>query len=448
MNPETCRGCHPNHYREWKSSMHAYAAEDPIFLAMNARGQREAKLGKFCINCHAPMAVREGATTDGLNMAQVPQQLHGVTCYFCHNVTAVHGDNNNPLELADDTTMRGGIKDPKRSSAHGVGYSKLHDSGELDSSQLCGSCHDIVTPSHVNLERTFAEWRNSLYSHAGAAAVSCGNCHMESRDGLAAYDAEVSVPTRKVHLHLFAGIDTARTTFPDQDVQRAAVACQLRASVLLALCPAPDGTFQVSIETLAGHAFPSGAAQDRRLWLDFVAYDASDKVLYQSGVVPASEVVGKPLGTAGYDPNLKVFHDTLYDLRGNETLMFWEAASSAAHPDGYASVLLPQAKTKVLSEHTVQLPTFSVPQLPARVRVQMHVQPVAREVLDSLVQSGDLDASIVGKLETLTPTGTIVEWQASDGYSQCISQALPDDLDCPNDYLCKLYPELTQCAQR
>jgi hypothetical protein len=271
---------------------------------------------------------------------------------------------------------------------------------------------------------------------------------MESRDGLAAYDAEVSVPTRKVHLHLFAGIDTALTTFPDQDVQRAAVACQLRASVLLALCPAPDGTFQVSIETLAGHAFPSGAAQDRRLWLDFVAYDASDKVLYQSGVVPASEVVGKPLGTAGYDPNLKVFHDTLYDLRGNETLMFWEAASSAAHPDGYASVLLPQAKTKVLSEHTVQLPTFSVPQLPARVRVQMHVQPVAREVLDSLVQSGDLDASIVGKLETLTPTGTIVEWQASDGYSQCISQALPDDLDCPNDYLCKLYPELTQCAQR
>lgn len=70
MDPAICQNCHPQHYREWAGSMHAYAAEDPVFLAMNARGQRETQgaLGSFCVQCHAPMAVRTGATTDGLNL--------------------------------------------------------------------------------------------------------------------------------------------------------------------------------------------------------------------------------------------------------------------------------------------------------------------------------------------------------------------------------------------
>ena len=42
--------------------MHAYAAEDPVFLAMNQRGQRETngELGDFCVQCHAPVAVHVG----------------------------------------------------------------------------------------------------------------------------------------------------------------------------------------------------------------------------------------------------------------------------------------------------------------------------------------------------------------------------------------------------
>src|SRR4029079_3501615 len=40
-DPETCKTCHPSHYEEWAGSMHAYAAEDPVFRAMNARAQRD-----------------------------------------------------------------------------------------------------------------------------------------------------------------------------------------------------------------------------------------------------------------------------------------------------------------------------------------------------------------------------------------------------------------------
>ena len=98
MDAEECKSCHPVHYEQWSGSMHAYAADDPVFLAMNARGQEETngELGDFCVQCHAPMAVRTGATTDGLNLADVPQSLKGVTCYFCHSAESVGGEDSYP----------------------------------------------------------------------------------------------------------------------------------------------------------------------------------------------------------------------------------------------------------------------------------------------------------------------------------------------------------------
>ena len=50
--------------------MHAFASRDPVFRAMNQRGQRETngELGDFCVKCHAPMAVLDKQTTDGLNL--------------------------------------------------------------------------------------------------------------------------------------------------------------------------------------------------------------------------------------------------------------------------------------------------------------------------------------------------------------------------------------------
>ena len=41
LDPQTCQGCHPDQFAEWAGSMHAYASDDPVFLAMNKRGQRE-----------------------------------------------------------------------------------------------------------------------------------------------------------------------------------------------------------------------------------------------------------------------------------------------------------------------------------------------------------------------------------------------------------------------
>src|SRR5213592_1662895 len=77
MDPETCKNCHPDAYRQWSGSMHAYASQDPVFRAMNQRAQRESNntLGDFCVKCHAPMAVAQGLTTDGSNLDMLPQPM-------------------------------------------------------------------------------------------------------------------------------------------------------------------------------------------------------------------------------------------------------------------------------------------------------------------------------------------------------------------------------------
>jgi len=156
-DPESCKGCHPAHYREWSGSMHAYAAKDPVFIAMNKRGQRETggELGDFCVRCHAPMAVLDGLTTDGLNLDQLEDRDRGVSCYFCHNVVAIEGEHNAMLRLADDATMRGGIVDPVQPTAHNAAFSELYDSTSPKSSAMCGACHDIVTQSGVPI----SSWR-------------------------------------------------------------------------------------------------------------------------------------------------------------------------------------------------------------------------------------------------------------------------------------------------
>src|SRR4051812_25756307 len=77
MDPKTCAECHSKQYAEWSGSMHDYASADPLFVALNKRGQDEAQLGTFCAGCHALLAVRTGATHDGANLSSLPERLQG-----------------------------------------------------------------------------------------------------------------------------------------------------------------------------------------------------------------------------------------------------------------------------------------------------------------------------------------------------------------------------------
>lgn len=438
LDPQTCKGCHPKHYREWASSMHAYAAEDPVFLAMNRRGQRETKgaLGDFCVRCHAPMALREELTSDGLNLDELPAHLKGVTCYFCHNAIGTSEAFNNHVALANDTTLRGAITDPVPNPAHESAYSVLQDRNRIDSSNLCGGCHDVVTPNEVHLERTFLEYQESMFAQEGTTFDSCSGCHMPGRRG---EPVAAGSPPRTRHEHLWPGVDTALTDFPDREVQRRAVECDLSLNVQFREIRHDGlGGLYVKVETFAGHGQPSGTSLDRRMWLEVIAYDADDGVLFASGDIADGELEQKPEGSADFDPNLTLYRDWIYDAQGKEVHMFWEAAPSAEYPEGHASLTLPAAVSP-LEPHALearyQIPDF---RRVARVTLRLRMRAVGRDVLEDLVRSGDLEASMMDAMPTFTLHGASVEYRPEDG---SVLSLLPEDLECPDSYRCLLDPE-------
>ncbi|MEE9383782.1 MAG: multiheme c-type cytochrome [Nannocystaceae bacterium] len=403
MDPKTCESCHPKHYKQWLGSMHAYAADDPVFLAMNRRGQRETngELGDFCIKCHAPMAVRLGATADGLNVAELPRFMKGVTCYFCHNVASVEGTHNNPLRLREDGTMLGSIADPYPNPVHDSAYSRLLDDNAFESSDMCGACHDIVTPQGVHLERTFAEWKNSFYAapspddpHQPAFyGLMCSSCHMQRELNLGPIAEFEGVPGgRGIHDHRFAGVDTVMTAFPDAELGPELLEEQLEArraqrsyALFATLCVQEmmDGGGHVVTAWLhnesAGHAWPSGAAQDRRTWVEVVA-SSDGRPVFETGVVAPGEAL-----LSVVDPVLWSFRDTMLDAAGDEVHMFWDAVSVQSNLLPVGADVTADASTWVSRSYRVESTDVD------HVTMRMRVRAVGLDVLDHLIASQDLD---------------------------------------------------------
>jgi hypothetical protein len=394
--------------------MHAYASDDPLYVAMNTRAQRETNgaIGGFCAQCHAPMALRLGTTKTGLGLAQAPAQ-HGVTCYFCHSVDAVNGANDDPLHLATDGVLRADIADPVENAAHPSMYSALHDQQQPQASTLCGACHDVtIANGAVPIEQTFAEWKTSIYAvDSPQTLLTCGSCHMLGSQGVAASPPNV-VPTRTVHDHSVPGVDVALIPFPEADAQAALVQTSLDPVVTTTLCvqqPATGDSTTVTLDdAFAGHDWPSGAVHDRRAWVELIA-TANGQTVFSSGVVPNDQTSVETIG----DPNLWLFKETLFDVNHNPVLFMWQATTvqPSALP---VTVTLDAGDPRF--QHSVSK-SYPVPANADDVKIRVRILPVAVEVVQSLIQSGDLDASYLAKPSALTLSGTVLEWnQATNGF--------------------------------
>jgi hypothetical protein len=443
QDPSTCMQCHPTHYTQWSGSMHAYASDDPVFVAMNKRGQRDTNgaLGDFCIKCHAPMAVELGlASGSNFDPSTLPAAAKGVTCYFCHNVDQVAEDHNNGLVLALDQTMRGGAKNPASSPAHHSKYDE-NMASSTNNSRMCGSCHDVTTTADVHLERTYAEWQTTVFAHddpQNLLPLTCSGCHMFSSTGQIAEGPDLDVGTRNygVHEHTFQAIDQALIPWPQMAEQAALIQRDLDPAVKIVglrplgslqpmggICVNPTN-ITVRIDTFSvGHMFPSGAAQDRRTWLEVVAYDASNNVVFSSGVVPDDKdpeetnddyvkCQNGPMGCSG-------FWDRTYTADDQQAHFFWDVARVDS------KLLRPQItfdKNDPAYDHstTVQynnILTSSIDRVEARLRIR----PLPLSMLRELVASGDLDASFLTKVPTLGSLGGTSTWtKATAGMGQAI----------------------------
>lgn len=413
LDPQACASCHPVHYEQWRGSMHAYASHDPVFRAMNERGQRETdgELGDFCVQCHAPMALETGATTDGTNLHEVPDALQGVTCVFCHSVSDVQGTHNNPLLLADDLTMRGGITDPIHSGAHASVYSELHDRDRLDSSAMCGSCHDVVLDNGIHLEATYLEWSESVYADPSGIGLSCGSCHMPSSEGLA---AEVpGAPLRRIHDHRMPGVDVALTPFPHTEEQRALVQESLDLTLLPELCVF-EGDFgtevRVTLENIgAGHSFPSGAAHDRRVWIEVIGY-REGVAIWETGTVQDGEPVrAREL----QDPQMWTLGDRATKADGSPAHQFWDIENLES-ARLLAPVTTDPSDPRFLDNHESR--TWGLgDRSPDRVTMRVRMRPIGLDTLDDLIESGDLDPVIRDRMPTFTLGSTRIEWRSDQG---------------------------------
>lgn len=444
LDPTTCRECHRGHYEDWAKSMHAYASDDPVFLAMNARGQRETDggLGNFCIECHAPMAVRDGKSADGLNLATLPPQYKGVTCYFCHSIDAVADLHNAQVALSGDLAMRGEITDPLANDVHASAASPYQNGEQPESAQGCGACHDIVVrDTDAAIERTYAEWSHSAFSTATGA--TCIECHMTPSTSMQPAATVANAPLRTVHGHDFPAVDTVLAPSSgtgeggdagvgergdtgaesagdglDADAANgeiAVVAHTLNGGVVAgALCVTGAGGIRVILDAVGvGHGWPSGAVQDRRAWVEVVAYQGGS-VLYESGVVPDGQ---SALGVAN-DPDFWLLRDCMFDAQGRQVNMFWQAASTEGN-ELPALATFDALDPRFYATHIEQrFPRSGSPisTYPDRVTMRLRLQPVGVDVLRDLVASGDLDPALIAKMPTFDvslsgPSGpAMLEW--------------------------------------
>jgi len=400
MDPKTCAECHPRQYAEWSGSMHAYASRDPLFLALNQRGQDEANVGTFCAGCHAPLAVKTGATRDGTNLASLPERLQGVTCYACHNVSQITNTHNASLRFANDSVMRGGLSNALPNQAHQSAYSPLHDRSQSESSQLCGSCHDVVNGHGVAIERSFAEWQASAF--AGSSGSTCGQCHMPKSVEPEPIADVPGAPPRARHDHQFPGVDLALTPFPQADAQRAAVQKLLDTTLQTALCVRGTGAnanlIVIADNVASGHKWPSGAAQDRRAWFEVAAF-AKGRELYRSGSVAAGT---DPDPTR--DDDLWLVSDCMLDAAGNAVSKLWAATSVDSNLIP-GQLTFDKSSPLFYQTHVMRSfpkdPLASLPSYPERATLDVHLQPFPLALFDELFADPSrfgLDAEGVAEL--------------------------------------------------
>ena len=225
QSPETCGQCHPNHYAEWSTSMHAYAFKDPVFFAMSfAEAERtNGDLRQFCIGCHSPIGTLTGTTPDGrFDPATMPGIVRaGISCDICHSVIAAAPgatEAGTTLALRPGDTKYGPLP-----ALQGPNFHRTEQKIELfENSTFCRACHNL-TVRGLRVEETFDEWEDSIYASRGDS--HCQDCHMPRYAGQAA----VGGPDRpRLHRHWFTGVDVALTDFPGREEGLGRVADLLR----------------------------------------------------------------------------------------------------------------------------------------------------------------------------------------------------------------------------
>ncbi|NNF05068.1 MAG: hypothetical protein HKN17_11455, partial [Rhodothermales bacterium] len=228
----TCATCHPDHYREWSVSQHAYAQMSPVFNAMHGTILKltNGTNGDFCIRCHTPVGMNIGEPEFMSNMDRFATSREGITCIVCHRLQNPYGKVSGRLAIVE-----GDLFDPVygptgnaevervvasdsfrvntvRGNAGRAIHTQALEFEQIDTPALCGTCHDVNLVNGFRLEEAFSDYKSSPASGNG---VTCQDCHMGTGQGVnagyatapAARVGGVYTKPRKRTDHMFAGPD-------------------------------------------------------------------------------------------------------------------------------------------------------------------------------------------------------------------------------------------------
>jgi len=230
----TCGECHADIYNSWKNSLHAFSMTDPIFDAAYMQalkvGGDEAR--KLCLQCHAPMAAENGDYELKLGVTR-----EGVSCDFCHTVTAVHLEDRERRFSVEPGPVKRSVIQKTSSPAHEVAYSELHKTSEF-----CGGCHSYLGKSAKPIMGTYEEWKSGPYASQG---VQCQDCHMARGEGRVVRP-EIQDSAAEFHLH---------DLIHDTDQLRGALALRIEGAGQV------SGRLQVDVvveNVGSGHMVPTG----------------------------------------------------------------------------------------------------------------------------------------------------------------------------------------------
>ncbi len=178
---EECGSCHKEVLGKWKDSMHAQAVTDPVFQAayMQAFLDSDGKAKQICLDCHAPVAAINGDT--GLKEVVTRE---GITCHFCHSITATHPNGKKRFDVKVGAMLAGPRGGSGKTTYHSSVKSDLHRSPDL-----CAACHEYEA-NGVKIMGTWSEWKSSPQAAKGTV---CQQCHMPLENSVNQKGERISV---------------------------------------------------------------------------------------------------------------------------------------------------------------------------------------------------------------------------------------------------------------
>ncbi|MCK6548506.1 cytochrome c family protein [Myxococcota bacterium] len=211
-----CADCHRTITREWRASMLALSALDPIFLARleaeKARFPRLADaLDDTCARCHSVLAARQPGRDARFTQATAADPTlgalarDGVSCTSCHRITneGLGRDQSfsGRFTVGSPAKVFGPYADPVTEPMRtALGITPVAGDA-IGTSRLCGSCHVLELPvlrlhgardesalaraKKGDVATTYLEWRNSSFQDEtapkGVKRARCQDCHMRDR---------------------------------------------------------------------------------------------------------------------------------------------------------------------------------------------------------------------------------------------------------------------------